>query len=313
MAPNNLNLNQAQVIDPILTTQARGYINAATIFAALFPQVPVPQRAMKVLKFGKESFRIMNTRRAPGASTKVVTYGFESDPIALVQDALNAIVPREIAQAAQLPGVDMESKSINMVLNVVDLGHEKLAADLATNPANYAPGNTLAVAGTDKWTDPNSDPFTQVEDGKLTVAAKIGVEPNTLVIGREVFGALRKHPKIKDQFKYTGRESVTVEMLAAYFDIEQVVVGRAVYLPTDAPDDTPANFIWGNAAMLSYVNRDGTYMAPSYGYTYRLDGYPIVEQPYWDNDRKSWIYGVTQERAPVVTGMDAGFLIENPI
>lgn len=314
MAPTNMNVRQAQVIDPILTTQARGYTNAAAIFPMLFPLADIPVRSMKVVKFGKDDFRLMNTRRAPGANVKTITYGFESEPIALVQDALDAVVPREVSEgAAAVPGVDMASRSVNLVLNIIDLGHEKAAADLAKNAANYGAASKVALAGADKWSDDASDPAQVVEDAKLTVAARIGREPNTLTLGRDVFARLRRHPKVLEQFKYTGRESVSAEMLAAYFDIERVVVGRAVYLPEDASDATPAEFIWGGVAQLSYVNTDGSYLSPSFGYSYRLQGYPIVEQPQWARERRSWLYGVTQERAPVITGADAGFLIQNPL
>lgn len=314
MAPTNMTVRQAQVIDPILTTQARGYVNAEAIFPALFPVVDIPVRSMRAIRFGRQDFRLMNTRRAPGTATRTVTYGYESDPVALVQDALNASVPREIMEAAAaVPNVDMASRAVNLTQNVIDLGHEKLSAQLATTPGNFAAGNTAALTGSDKWSDPSSDPFAVVEAGKMTVAAKIGREPNVLALGRNVFGALRKNQKIKDQFKYTGRESVTAEMLAAYFDVPKVVVGRQVYLAEDAADDAAAQFVWQDAAVLAYVNTDGTFLSPSFGYSYRLSGYPLVEEPYFDRATKSWLYGVTQERAPVVTGSDAGFLIQNPV
>jgi hypothetical protein len=50
---------------------------------------------------------------------------------------------------------------------------------------------------------------------------------------------------------------------------------------------------------------------PSYGYTYTLQGSPNVEQPYYERNRKSWMYPVTFERRAVITGMQAGYLIRN--
>ena len=66
MAP--LNTRNAALVDPILSTHARGYRNSEFISHLVFPRVTIPNRSMRVLKFGKESFRMMNTRRAPGAS-----------------------------------------------------------------------------------------------------------------------------------------------------------------------------------------------------------------------------------------------------
>jgi len=59
---------------------------------------------------------------------------------------------------------------------------------------------------------------------------RIGVEPNKMVISKPVFAALKTHPKIKEQFKYTSSDSITTVMLANYFDLAQVVVGKSVIL-----------------------------------------------------------------------------------
>jgi hypothetical protein len=38
----------------------------------------------------------------------------------------------------------------------------------------------------------------------------------------------------------------------------------------------------------------------------------MVETPYWDPKAKSWVYGTTMERAPQLTGITAGYLLQNP-
>jgi len=311
MAPNNMNLAQTRVIDPILSTQVRGYTNAQFVFEALFPYANIPTRGMRIIRFDQRAFRREKSRRAPGAQTNVVTMGYESDPIALSQDALDAVVPREFEEeAAAVPGIDLASKSIEMVLDKVDLGHEIDCAALALNPNTYAAGNQDALAGSDKWSDPSSDPLTHIRDYKSDVAKRIGRQPNTLTLGLDVFNALTANQRIKDQFKYTSGDSITEEMIARYLQLEKLVVGEAIYLP-DGADDGEGEFIWGGAAQLAYVDRGGSYLSPSFGYSYRLNGYPIVEVPYWDRSRKSWIYGVTQERQAVAAMADAGFLIKN--
>jgi len=67
-----MNTRTAAVVDPILSSYARGFRNADFVSHLLFPRAPVPNRAMRVLRFGKESFRMLNTRRAPGADKRRV-------------------------------------------------------------------------------------------------------------------------------------------------------------------------------------------------------------------------------------------------
>lgn len=311
MAP--LNTRTAAVIDPILSTHARGYRNSEFIAHALFPRVGVPNRAMRVLKFGKELFRMVNTRRAPGAGKKSVQYGYASDPIALAQDTLQAKVPFEHQQEAQsVPGIDLAAGSVNMVLDVIDLGHEYEAAQLARATANYSANNRLALAGADRWTSDTSDPAADIKEAKEAIRRMIGRYPNTLAIGATAFNALTDHPKIIERFKYTSSASLTTEMLAAYFDVKRVIVGKAVWLPETASDDDPALDVWGDDAILAYVPETGNnFQVPSYGYTYELTGYPQVSGGRPDYDIDSWKYDVTTERKTYLTGAEGGFLFQN--
>lgn len=308
-----VNTRTAAVIDPILSTHARGYRNAEFIGHLLFPRVSIPNRSMRVIKFGKEDFRMVNTRRAPGANKKRVQYGYASDPVSLVQDALEGIVPIEHQQEAEaVPGIDLGQGAINMVLNIIDLGHEYEAAQLARTPTNYPVANRAALTGADRWTDPTSDPAADIDEAKEAVRKMIGREPNTLTLGPSAAKALKRHPKVKEQFKYTSSSSITTEMLAAFFDVKRVIVGKAVWLPEASTDADPAADVWGDDAILSYVPDTGdNFQVPSFGYTYELIGYPQVEVPYFERANDSWIYPTKAERRTYLTGAEGGFLFQN--
>lgn len=313
MTTRALNQRTAAVVDPILSTHARGYRNSTFISYALFPLVTIPNRSMLTIKFGKEAFRKLNTRRAPGAQVKRVQYGYAADAVALVQDSLEGIVPSEHQQEAEkVPGIDLGAGAVNMVLDVLNLNLEIDTANIARNSANYDANHKLVLAGGDRWADPDSDPKADVDAAKEAIRRSIGRYPNTFALGPNAGNALKNHPKIKEQFKYTSKDSITVEMLAAYFDLKRVVVGSAVYLPETASDAEMANDVWGDDAILSYVPETGdNFQVPSYAYTYELSGYPMVEQPYYDRSIKSWVYPTTVERRPILTGAEGGFLFQN--
>ena len=106
------------------------------------------------------------------------------------------------------------------------------------------------------------------------------------------------------------KESNELDLLRQIFEIENIVVGSGVV----AGDDNAFGDVWGTSAVLAYVSPGADVNAnieePSYGYGYRIEGMPLVEQPYWDNSAKSWIYGVSNDATPVLSGMAAGFLIQ---
>jgi Phage major capsid protein E len=302
---------QARVIDPVLTTVARGYQQPDAVGMALFPYVPVGQRGGKIIQFGREHFRLYNTARAPGSKVARLLSSYGSQAYALESHALEEPVPDELSQeAAAVPGLDLGKAATRRVQSAIGMRLEYAQAVLATNAANYAASNKVTLAGTAQWSDLTtgvSDPVKDVEAAKEAVRGQIGKRPNTVVMGAKVFASVKQHPKIVDRLKYTQREIATPELLASLFDVERVLVGDAVYVD----DAGVMNDIWGKFCVLAYtdiapVNDAST---PSYGYTYRLGGYPTVSMPYYENSVLSWVYQVLDEVSPVIAGAEAGYLI----
>ncbi len=311
---SNMTTSQARVIDPILTGIAQGYKHADRVGSTLFPAVYVDKRGGKVLEFGREGFRLYAARRAPAAATLNISFAYEGKPYELVQDALNSPIPREhIEDASKVPNLDLGTRAINTCMYSLTLTLEDEHAKLATNADNYSPNRKLSLAGNSKWSDHASDPIRDIKDAKEAVRLSSGVDPNRMVISKPVFNSLTDHPFIIDRFKYTSSDSITPAMLARLFDLDMLSVGKAMAL--SGPDDGGQfTDIWGNNAVLAYVpSAPSGAEEPSFGYTYTLRGHPFVEKPEWENGIKSWVYGVTYERIPVLTGIESGFLFQNVV
>ncbi len=305
-----MNLKQVRVVDPILTNVAQGYSHPERSGHLLFPRVPVRQRGGQIIEFGRESFKKYKTRRAPGASTKRLQFGYEGKPFALVQDALEGLVPWEHMQDAnEVPGIDLGAEAVNEVMNILTLALEIEQAELATDSGKYESSSKETLSGDDQWSHDDSDPGEAVDDYKEDVRKKVGLRPNVLGINGKTFARLSRHPKIKEQFKYTSSDSVTADMLAQYFKLRRVAVFESVYM--EEGDDDMKD-VWPNKAVLAYVPEQITSRRqPSFGYTYVLNGHPLTEEPYNERNQKSWIYPVTYERVPVLSGIDSGYLIED--
>lgn len=67
---------------------------------SLFPSAGVTTHGGQILTFGKEGFRRYNTKRAPGAATKRMAFGYEGEEYTIVSSALEAMVPDETANDA---------------------------------------------------------------------------------------------------------------------------------------------------------------------------------------------------------------------
>lgn len=303
----------ARIIDPILTSVVRGYKNLELVGNHLFPPVNVNISGGQVLEFGKEAFQLYNTARSPGTNTRRVEFGFQGKPFALLNHSLEGIVPREQQRDAQaVPGVDLGQGAVMRVMNSLKLALEVDQATLATTAANYATTNKVALAAANRWSVDTVDPRLAIDNAREAIRTQCGIYPNVLLLSASAYNALRRNALVKDQFKYTSNQSITADMLAGYLDVKKVVVGGGIYWNTAGT----AVDIWGNNAVLAYVpdtfGNVGSMGEPSYGYTYTLAGHPVAEEPYYENNTKSWIYPVSYERAPVLSGMAAGFLIQTP-
>ncbi len=305
-----ISLSTARVSDPVLSTIAQGWENSQLVFPALFPPVPVDVRGGKVVAFGREDFRQYNSARAPGQNTKRVQFGYSAASFALVDYSLEGLVPFEQQQdASAVPGVDLGRVAVMKTQNIIQLGNELLAATLATTAASYQAANKTTLSGTAQWSDYSgtSNPSKDVQTAIGAVRAAVGLRANTVVLGPKVWDALKFHPTIIDRIKYTGRDVATTDLLATLWDVDRVFVGDAVYEDASGV----LQDVWGKFVVVAYTNTATLQDAgiPSYGYTYRLRGYPLVEMPYQDRNAKAWIYPVSDSLAPVIASVNSGYLI----
>lgn len=320
-----MNYSQIKLFDPVFTKLAHGYRNPRPGVADFIsPRVPVPTRSGQIIKFGKEEFAVTDTKRAPGTNIMREGTSYTSDKFMLSQDALAAEVPYEFVEEANQVGLrNLQRLYLNKVLNKLMLGWEVEVLDLVTDQSNFETSLTSSV--TSKW-DTTSDPQSDIFSAKSAVRAQSAVYPNSMVIGPDVYQALITNDTIREQFKYTNAGSISLDMLAGYFDLtrgirvsEQVKEVNGGFVDIMPPKSAllfyaPPNVTTG-ALSGSAVDADmGT---PSFCYTYTHQEYPQVTPYREDPDRRVLVADVIHEHQAVITGIGqtgkagAGYLLTN--
>lgn len=303
----SMNSKQVRVVDPILSTVARGYKDPRFVGNLLFPVVPVTASGGQVIEFNKESWKKYNLRRAPGGDVVEIDYGYAGKPYALVQDSVHGKVPREhLRDAGAIPGIDLGTGAVNNAMSVIRRSQEIEQATLARDTSRYASGNKIDLTAS-SWNNPDVSPVTGLKLGMEQIADETGFEPNKFVLSGAAWRALILNPHTLGLFTRGEVEDliITPAMLAAKLDIEEIAVGRTKYI-NDSGTSVAA---WGADAVLAYTEVGSMNNAlPSYGYTYTMTGNPAVEQPWYNNGNKSWMYPVNNEYKPVIAGADAGYL-----
>lgn len=308
----------ARAVDPILTAVARGWRQPGGFIApSLFPTVMVNARAGKIIRFTADDFKLYNTLRAPGANTDRVQFGRALGEFALLDHSLEGAIPVEIQEEAlAVPGINEATTVIRQVQNIMDLGREKEAADIARNAASYPVGNKVTLTGTARWDTTTGTPLADVAAAREAIRVKTGFYPNVAVMPPKVIASLKTHPTIVDRMKYTNPNVPTLDLLQGLMEIPRILDGSSVFLADGGSVTTPSfTGVWGTDVVLAYVDVTGLAGrgSPSYGYTYQLNGYPIVETAYPGRNEKTMYYPVTDVRRPYLTSADAGYLITTAV
>ena len=299
-------LSKLRVVDPVLTNLATGYTNEQFVGDQMMPFVLVDKEGGKIPLFGKEHFKVYSTERALRAkSNRINPEDIGEVDVALDEHDLEYPIDyREDAESA----FPLQARATNTVVEGIRLRHEVMVAEMVQNPASYAVGNKIALSGASRFTDDTSDPEGVVSDAKAAVRAKIVKEPNTMVIGYATWRVLKRHPKLKAILSDTRSRLVQLADLREIFEIENIVIGRAV----KANDAGVTTDIWGDNMVLAYVPKasgDRSPYEPSFGYTLRKKGNPVVDTR--TEDGKIELIRNTDIFRPFLLGADAGYLISD--
>lgn len=302
-------LSKVRIVDPVLTTLARGYTNNEFKGSHLFPEVPVEKEAGKIPQFGKEAFKIYNTERGLRAKSNILQpESNETINYALTEHDIS--YPIDYREASEDP---MPRKQIatNKVQSIIGLRKEYMQAVLAQTSANYPSGSKVALSTTTCWSESTSTPIADLNTGKEVIRTKTGKRANTLLLGATAFGVLKEHASILDRIKYTQSGVITAELLAMILGIENVQIGDAIYA-TDAGDFAD---VWGDNAILAYVpkklsNIPNNEFEPSFGYNFFKKDMPLVDVYPGEGGKVEFVRSTDIFKSYIV-GSDAGYFIEN--
>ena len=297
-------LEDLRIVDPVLTTLARGYTNNEFVGTRLFPRVPAVKEAGKIPQFGKEAFKLYNSKRAIRGMSNRISPGGRDANIEFVMDEQDLEYPIDYREKEE-DLFDAEQNATTVVSQGLGLNLEYEAATIAQNLANYAAGNKITLSGTSQFTHADSLPIGVIETGKKAISDKIGKDPNTLLIGDETYRVLINHAKLIERIKYSMKGVLTVDLLKEIFGIENIFVGKAIYA-----DDADAFVkLWGDNMVLAYVPQGAkTYYEPSYGYTIGKKNYPQVDKRFIQGGKIELVRNTDFWTVKLV-GAVAGYLI----
>ena len=175
------------------------------------------------------------------------------------------------------------------------------------------------LSGTAQWSDfANSDPVAAIEAKKGAIVSAAQVMPNTLVLPYEVYAKVRIHPAVVDRAKFVTFGVIGPEMLAQIFDVERVLVPRALK-NTAAAGQTPSMaFVWGKHAILCFVPQRPALKQVAFALTFQWGAAPGAlgghSVELWREDRrKADVIRVQRYYDQKLIAAGAGYLWKNAV
>lgn len=273
-------------ISAALTSISVAYLQNEAHYIAdkVFPILPVQHQTDQYFIFKKDDyFRDEAQPRADAAESAGSGYNLTTGSYAAKVYAIHKDIGDQTRRNAD-PAVDIDIATTKWVMQKLLIKRDVLFASNYMATGKWGTDITGATTGNGTTTatywsdDANGDPFSDIENGQTTLLQNTGHLPNVFALSWPVYQALRKHPLVIDRIKYTMgggamAANITPALLAAAFDVEEVVVAKAVY-NTAAEGLTGTNsFIVGKHALLAYRAPSPALWTPSAGYIFAWEGF----------------------------------------
>jgi len=273
------NLNSVHV-DAILTNISVAYLQNQDNFIAdkVFPIVPVDKKSDKFFTYTKNDwFRDEAQRRADATESAGGGYNLGTGSYSAEVYAFHKDVGDQLLANADAPLNPLREATEFVTRRMLLRKELQFVSDFFTT--GVWADDVTGVAGapssgeTKQWSDyTSSDPIDDIEAAKSEILANTGMEANTLVLGYEVFRQLKNHPDLVDRIKYTSSQTITTDMLARMFDIDRVLVAKAVKASNNEGAAEAYSFAYGKGALLAHVAPTPGLLTPSAGYTFSWTG-----------------------------------------
>lgn len=194
-------------IDVPLSNISVAYIQSQDRFIStkVFPIVPVDKQTDKYFTYTKgDWFRDEADRVGDASETVGSGYNLSNDSYSADVWGIHKDIGDQTRGNADMQ-VDPEVDATQFVTQRILMRRERqFIADAFVTGV----WGTSATPGT-LWDNAASDPELNVDTAKDTILQNTGFEANTMVVGYQVFQALKRNPSIGDRLKYTTPDAPT--------------------------------------------------------------------------------------------------------
>lgn len=286
-------------VDAALTNISIAFMQRSEAFVArqVFPNLPVSKQSDVFYEYSRKDMnRDQAEKRAPGAETAGNGFRVDADSTYYAHVwGFHKMVPDQVLANADevIRRSNPEDVAARFVTNVLMIRQEAEFVSSYMTGGVWTAGDFDGVATSAgateaiHWSDQTSGtPIEDIESARKTILEATGYKPNKLVLGYDVWSALKNHPDIIDRIKYSGGVGpnqpavITRAAMAQVFEVDQIVVSEAIKNTAAENAAEVSSFIVGKDALLVYAAPEPDLLEPTGGYTFSWTEYLGVQNEF---------------------------------
>jgi len=308
--PSNQQIHRDRPLENISVA----YKSDRLIADKLAPRVSVVHESDTYFVYAKDSLTLPQTIRANGASANEASWNISTSSYVLNQHALKGLVTDRDRSNADEP-IRLDIDITEYLVEKILMRKEIDLANIVTTAANWA--NATSLSSTLAWNQNTtlSNPIAFVDSACSVVAAQSGKIPNTVVLNDPTFRAAKEHISIVDRIKYTSPDSVTDQILAKLFNVQQVLVAGGIQNTGQEGQADSMGWIWTDMAFVAYIEQNPGLRKPSalYQFTKTEFGNPYKVKRWREEEREGDFIEVSSLFQNKVVASDCAYIIVNTV
>jgi hypothetical protein len=319
-------------INRMLTNVSIGLVDQQFISEQVYLPLPVDKQSDLYEIYDGMQYNAFDDTRAPGTEAKRgPSWRISTQPFYCGGHARKDGVPAE-KNANQDPPLNLTMDTTTILKRQIMLRQElnlvtQITADMAAAQTVNLGAGGLNVP----WNNNANDPVALIRTKMDAIGQACGVRPNVLAIGQPLWTSVRQNTKVTGLI--TGAPQlpnarVTPAQFAELCELDEILIGRAVYNTANAGQPASLSYVWGANAVLFVRPPAPGLRTLALGYQPQwtkalgtmagleqvpgIDGIgnEFVEQ-YWWQPTKEWIIEAHKYYAQTTVAATAGLIFTN--
>lgn len=275
-------------IDRPLTNVSVAYFQDPNDYIAdkVFPAIPSDKRSDVFWKYSKSDWRRSDAKkRAPGTESAGIGWSNLTDNYFCDIYAAHVDIDKQTRANAD-SNWNLDSDASRLITQHLLLQKDRIWAQSYFTSGVWGTEYTgvgAAPTGAQflQFDQTASDPLRVTTDWFSDFHLSVGKKASFMVIGVDVWKALKNHPAILDRIKYTQKGVVTEDLIAEFFGVEKLYIAYSSeasgpQINDAAAQDAAATYDWilnAKDILFGYAPKRPGLLEPSAGYTFNWRGY----------------------------------------